>query len=190
MLVCTTSLSPLPCKKFFSHNLHLPQSTVYKCTNVTSFKSCSMDPQNIIVGCSKGCTRKLIFTSSSQHPTVILWEPTLPSNAKNACLCSQWVHPKLYNINSYNITRSLISQNPRKQMFVVQIAILIVTFLSLISQNLSWMQNIKEVNPHPRMMPCVNMWIIFFFFFFHLLNVGACIRHIAQEGQAEWTTLA
>jgi hypothetical protein len=38
------------------------------------------------------------------------------------------------------------------------------------------------------------MWSVFFFFFFfffflcHLLNVGACICHIALEGQAEWTT--
>jgi hypothetical protein len=39
------------------------------------------------------------------------------------------------------------------------------------------------------------MWSVFFFFFFffflsHLLNVGACVRHIAREGQVEWTTLA
>jgi hypothetical protein len=41
-----------------------------------------------------------------------------------------------------------------------------------------------------------GMWSVFFFFFFffffflcHLLNVGACIRHIAQEGQVEWITL-
>jgi hypothetical protein len=60
------------------------------------------------------------------------------------------------------------------------------------------MQTTQEVNPHPRIAPCVNMWggIFFFFFFFfffflcHLLNVGACVRHIAREGQVEWTTLA
>ena len=58
--------------------------------------------------------------------------------------------------------------------------------LSLISQNLSFMQTTKEVNPHPRIVPCVNMWsvtflFLFFFFLCHLLNVGACIRHITQE---------
>ena len=75
-------------------------------------------------------------------------------------------------------------------MFIVQISLLIVTFLSLISQILSLMQTTKEVNPHPRIAPCVNMWSVFFFFFCHLLNVGACVRHIVREGQVEWTTLA
>jgi hypothetical protein len=54
-------------------------------------------------------------------------------------------------------------------MFVVQISLLIVTFLSLISQNLSLMQTTKEVNSHPRIAPCVNMWsatFLFLFFFF------------------------
>ena len=67
------------------------------------------------------------------------------------------VHPKLRNVNFHNVTYSLISQNPRKRMFVVQISLVIVTFLSLISQNLSLMQTTKEVNPHPRIAPCVNM---------------------------------
>ena len=43
-------------------------------------------------------------------------------------------------------------------MFVVQISFFIVTFLFLISQNLSLMQIIKEVNPRPHIVPCVNMW--------------------------------
>jgi hypothetical protein len=54
------------------------------------------------------------------------------------------------------------------------------------------MQITKEVNPHLCIVPCVNMWSVTFFFFFffcHLLNVGVCVRHIAQEGQVEWTTL-
>ena len=37
-------------------------------------------------------------------------------------------------------------------MFVVQISLLIVTFLSSISWNLSLMQTIKELNPHSRAM--------------------------------------
>jgi hypothetical protein len=51
------------------------------------------------------------------------------------------------------------------------------------------MQSIKEVNPHPRIVPCVNMWSVTFFFLFflffflwHLLNVGAFVCHIAWEG--------
>jgi hypothetical protein len=69
---------------------------------------------------------------------------------------------------------------------------------------LSLIQTAEEVNPHPlrqRIAPCVNMWSItlllllllflfFFFFFLHLLDVGACICHIAWEDQVEWTTLA
>ena len=75
-------------------------------------------------------------------------------------------------------------------MFVVQISLLIVTFLSLVSQILSLMQSTKEVNSHPRIAPCVNMWSVCFFLLCHLSNVDACIRHIAQEGQVEWTTSA
>ena len=79
-------------------------------------------------------------------------------------------------------------------MFVVQISLLIVTFLSLISQNLSLTQTTKEVGPHPRIAPCVNMWSVtfllswgLFFFLCHLLNVDACACHIAHDGQVEWT---
>ena len=45
------------------------------------------------------------------------------------------LHLKLCNINFYNVTHSLVSRNPREWMFVVQISLLIVTFLSLISRN-------------------------------------------------------
>jgi hypothetical protein len=82
-------------------------------------------------------------------------------------------------------------------MFVVQISLLIVIVLSRISQNMSLMQATKEVNPHPRIAPCVNTWsvtflflLFLFFFLYHLLNVGACVHRIAQDGQVEWTTLA
>ena len=82
-----------------------------------------------------------------------------------------------------------MSRNPGEQMFIVQISLLIATFLSLISRNLSIMQTTKEVNPHPHIASCVNMWSVTFLCG-HLLNVGAYIRHITQEGQVEWTTLA
>ena len=38
------------------------------------------------------------------------------------------LHPELRNINPRSVTHSLVSQNPREQMFVVQISLLIVTF--------------------------------------------------------------
>ena len=46
------------------------------------------------------------------------------------------------------------------------------------------MQTTHEVNPHPRIAPCFNMCEchhLFVFFLCHLLNVGACICHIAWE---------
>ena len=49
-------------------------------------------------------------------------------------------------------------------MFVVQISLHIVTILSFISRNLSLMQTTQEVNPHPRIAPCVNMWSVILFF--------------------------
>ena len=44
------------------------------------------------------------------------------------------LHPKLHNINPYNVTHSLVSRNPRERMFIVQRSLLIVTILSLISR--------------------------------------------------------
>ena len=101
--------------------------------------------------------------------------------------------PNLRNINLHNITHSLISRNRREWVFIFQISLFVITFLSLISQIVSWLlQTTKEVNPHPRIVLCVNMWSVTFFFFFcllcHLLNVGACICYIAWEGQVEWTS--
>ena len=81
------------------------------------------------------------------------------------------LHPKLCNINPHNIPHSLVSRKPRERMFVVQISLLVVTFLSLISQVLSLVQATKEVNSHPRIALCVNMWSVFFFFFFFLSGV-------------------
>ena len=76
------------------------------------------------------------------------------------CLC----HPKHRNINLPNITHSLISRNPKERMFIAQISLVIVTFLSLISQILSLTHTTKEGNPHPRIAPCVNMWSVTFLY--------------------------
>ena len=96
------------------------------------------------------------------------------------------MHLKLCNIDPHNVTHSPISRNPREWMFVVQMLLLNVTFSSLISRYLSLMQTTKEVNSHPHIALCVNMWSATFLFFFlcHLLNVGACICHMS--GKAKW----
>ena len=60
--------------------------------------------------------------------------------------------------------------SPKERMFLVQISLLIVTFLSFISWVLPLMRIIIEANPHPCIAPCVNMWSVFFFFVWHLLN--------------------
>jgi hypothetical protein len=71
---------------------------------------------------------------------------------------------------------------------------LLSPFSLLYHKFLSLMQTTQEVNPHPRIVPCVNMWsatflfLFFFYFVCHLFNVDACICHIAREGQVEWTT--
>ena len=59
------------------------------------------------------------------------------------------VHPKLHSINFHNVTHSLVSQNPRERMFIVQISFLIVIFLFIISCNLLSMQTTKEVKHTP-----------------------------------------
>jgi hypothetical protein len=57
------------------------------------------------------------------------------------------------------------------------------------------MQTTQEANPHPCIAPWVNIWsvtflfLVLFFFLCHLTHVGACVCHIAREGQVEWTTL-
>ena len=74
-------------------------------------------------------------------------------------------------------------------MFIVQISLLIVTFLSFLSWNLSLMHTTQEVNPHPRIAPCANMWSVIFFFFFFLLLLlmslveGQCMRLPHRPGR-------
>ena len=114
------------------------------------------------------------FTRSPRSPR----SPHCSPSTVACVVVSSVVHPELRNINLHNITHSLISWNPRERMFVVQISLLIVIFISIISQMLSLMQTIKEVNPHPHIASCVNMWSVTFLFLFlfffslcHLLNV-------------------
>ena len=60
-------------------------------------------------------------------------------------------------------------------------------YLSYITIFLSLMQTIQEVDPHPHIAPCVNMWGVTFLFLFcfflclcDLSIGGACICHIAH----------
>ena len=78
----------------------------------------------------------------------------LPLNAHRTLLSFlvfffSYVHLKLRNTNFHNVTHSLMSQNPRERMSVVQISFLIVTFISVISRILSVMQTTQEVNHTP-----------------------------------------
>ena len=106
------------------------------------------------------------------------------------------IHPRLCNINPHNVTHSLTSRNPRERMFVVQISFLIVTFLSLISRILSLVQTTQEVNPHPRIAPCVTMWsatFVFLFFFPFLMPLVECwcmhmSHHVGRPSGVDHTT--
>ena len=87
------------------------------------------------------------------HDEVVLWNPQAICMAYLVLLMDRihrimseipfiWIrkrmiHPKLRNINPHNVTDFLISRNPREQLFIVQISLLIITFLSLILQNLT-----------------------------------------------------
>jgi len=52
-----------------------------------------MGPQNITIGWSKSCARRLKFRSSSQHPTVIFWGP---ASLCNVMLCMRGCILKWY----------------------------------------------------------------------------------------------
>ena len=121
--------------------------------------------------------REEYSTKYCQSHITMLWAPT----TDKACLFNQTsmnIHPKFCNINPHNFTRYLISRHPRERRFIVQISLLIITFLSLISRIFSLMQTTREVGSHPRITPCVNMWsitCIFLFFVFFLVTCWMCI---------------
>ena len=148
--------------------------------------------------------REEYSTKYCQSHITMLWAPT----TDKACLFNQTsmnIHPKFCNINPHNFTRYLISRHPRERRFIVQISLLIITFLSLISRIFSLMQTTREVGSHPRITPCVNMWsityiflfFVFFFFFGHLLNVyhwswkciGTTFGHFFWAPTSSWSWL-
>jgi hypothetical protein len=97
------------------------------------------------------------------------------------------VHPYLCNINSNNVTHSLISWNPREWRFVVQISLLIVTFLSFISYILSLMQTTQEVNPHPCIALCVNICSVFFSTSSYATCWMLVHAYVTSPGKAKWS---
>ena len=120
----------------------------------------------------------IIFTNRGMSKTLWYRVTLYSQHVLIGIIC---VHPKLRNINLHNVTHSLLSQNPRERLFVVQISLLFVTFLSLISQNLSIMQNHQRSQPTPsHCIMCQHVeCLLLLLLLFHLLNVGACVRHIA-----------
>ena len=91
------------------------------------------------------------------------------------------IHRKLRNTNLHDIIHSLISRNPRERMFVVQISLLIVTFLSLISLFFSLMQTTKKVNMWS--VPFLLLLLLLFFFLCHLLNVGVAYGTLSKKAK-------
>jgi hypothetical protein len=98
-----------------------------------------------------------------------------------------YCHISLPYITKFVINANHQRSQPTPSHCIVQISLLIVTFLSLISQNLSLMQTTKEVNPYHRIAPRFNMWSVFFFFFSlcHLLNVVHAFA--TSPGKAKWS---
>ena len=85
------------------------------------------------------------------------------------------LHPKLRDTNLHYITHSLISRNPMERMLKSHS---ILSHFSPLYHKFVINANhtTKEVNPHPRITPRVNMWSVTFFLFFFFSY------HIAQEG--------
>jgi hypothetical protein len=123
-------------------------------TKATTLKHSTLYPNVNILPPSPSPAPNVTFfgpTSNHRHKTwqTLRWKP-----------CATLAISLWYTLNSIILTpvmsHTLISRNPRERMFVVQISLLIVTFLILTSQNLSLMQTNKEINPHPRIAPCVK----------------------------------
>jgi hypothetical protein len=106
----------------------------------------------------------------------VKWDDTLVNLFIKKCRHNSYYNGIEYTLNP--IISTFISHpvsnilSPKERRFLVQISLLIVTFLFLILWVFPLMQTTIEVNPHPRIAPCVKMWGVFFFFFFfcHLLN--------------------
>jgi hypothetical protein len=77
-------------------------------------------------------------------------------------------------------------------MFLVQVSLLIVTFLSLVLQNLSFMQTTQEKSTHTLTLRHVSTCgVSFSSSSSSSSSYATCwmLVHIAREGQVEWITL-
>ena len=88
----------------------------------------------------------------------LCWEIYNVTNGDSDGWCQQWL--------VWSTPHSLISWNPGERMFVGQISLLVASLSPPYIMDCVIMQTGKEVNPHPRIAPCVNMWSVFLFFFF------------------------
>ena len=102
-------------------------------------------------------------------------------------------HSNLCNINLCNVTHFLITQNPMDRMFVVEsYSLLSQVFLPYICGFV--IRTTIEVNPYPRIVPCVCTRSVFFFFFFffwcqfcHLLNCWCMdLSHCSESQVGGW----
>jgi hypothetical protein len=59
-------------------------------------------------------------------------------------------------------------------MSAVQISTSLSHFSPLYHKSPSLMQTTQEVNPHPRIAPCVNMWSVTFSLFYSSSSYTAC----------------
>ena len=91
-----------------------------------------------------------IETRVKLHKTIRANERIGMGCTPGPCCCV--VHPNLHNINLHNVTHSLISQNPWEWMLVVQISLLIVTFLSVISKKI--VINVNHPSNQPTLTHC------------------------------------
>jgi hypothetical protein len=98
---------------------------------------------------------------------------------------------KLRNIRLHNVTHSLISHNLRGTHFRSSSLTLIVTFLSLPSLKPPKKSTHTLALRHVSFIQSVAFLFLLCYFFFlcHLLDVGACVRHIVHKGQVEWTNI-
>ena len=187
-------LNPLASKHKSQSQFHSPQSLILQLPCLSHGLGYCLVPSShdmfpsshIVFPCSHAHSLGDVFFLGS-HAT------SSGSQFASLFLGSSYTHPKLRNINTII---SLILLYPeslgnacsqfKSHSFLLHISTLVSRFFSL-------MQTTKEVNPHPRIASCVNMWsvtflfLFFFIFLCQVLNVGTCICHIVWEGQVEWS---
>ena len=94
----------------------------------------------------------LCHQAHSMHtPKLCLLQTLVTVGPMSFYFIMEKIHPKLRMINLHNVTLSPISQNPREQMFVVQISLLIVTSLPYITK---FVINVNHQRSQPTPLHC------------------------------------